>query len=612
MLTELRRRNVFRVAAVYAVAGWLLLQVADVLFAVLGVPDWGLRLVLGLLLLGFPVVAIFAWVFELTPEGIKRESEVDRTQSVVERTGNKLNVAIVVLLAAAVTLLVLEHFGGERDNGYDDAALPAESKRLEVAGSEAEERSIAVLPFVNMSDDPGNEYFSDGISEELLNVLVKVDGLTVASRTSSFAFKGKEVSVPEIAEKLKVNHVVEGSVRKAGNRVRITAQLIDVGSDRHIWSETYDRELADVFAIQDEISQRIVEALKIALGAETVDAMSAAGHPTENLEAYELYLQGRYFWQRRGGDNIRKAIELFIEAIELAPDFARAWSSLAAAYITLPVYADADEAESYKRAEAAAFKALEFDDSLAEAYAVLGDLARTDFLWEEAEDFYLAAIEREPKDATARLWYGEFLTLVGRFEDGLAESNVAYRLDPLSPGTNANLAGGYYILGRDAETLRHAEIAWDLGHPFGKMFEGWVYFRRGDYPKAKEAFAAFTDAIGAPGALLDGLIGVKTDPSSRTEYFEFLDNLTGQPQPEAVFETNIVLGRFDQAFAVANERFDDFRGNAWIVIWQPDTPAFRRDPRFIELADRLGLLDYWRAGNWPDLCEPQGDGVVCR
>ena len=325
MLTELRRRNVFRVAAVYAVAGWLLLQVADVLFAVLGVPDWGLRLVLGLLLLGFPVVAIFAWVFELTPEGIKRESEVDRTQSVVERTGNKLNVAIVVLLAAAVTLLVLERFGGERDNGYDDAALPAESKRLEVAGSEAEERSIAVLPFVNMSDDPGNEYFSDGISEELLNVLVKVDGLTVASRTSSFAFKGKEVSVPEIAEKLKVNHVVEGSVRKAGNRVRITAQLIDVGSDRHIWSETYDRELADVFAIQDEISLRIVEALKIALGAETVDAMSAAGHPTDNLVAYELYLQGRYFWQRGGGVNIRNAIELFIEAIELAPVFARAW-----------------------------------------------------------------------------------------------------------------------------------------------------------------------------------------------------------------------------------------------------------------------------------------------
>lgn len=612
MLTELRRRNVFRVAAVYAVAGWLLLQVADVLFAVLGVPDWGLRLVLGLLLLGFPVVAIFAWVFELTPEGIKRESEVDRSQSVTLRTGNKLNVAIVVLLAAAVTLLALEHFGIDVGDDRDDVAVTVEAEPPGITDSVAAEQSIAVLPFVNMSDDPSNEYFSDGISEELLNVLVKVDGLTVASRTSSFAFKDKEISVPEIAQKLNVNHVVEGSVRKAGNRVRITAQLIDVGSDRHIWSETYDRELADVFAIQDEISQRIVQALKIALGADTANAMTDAGHPTENLAAYELYLQGRYFWQRRGGDNIRKAIELFIEAIELAPDFARAWSSLAAAYITLPVYADAAQGEAFKRAEAAALKALEFDDSLAEAYAVLGDLARTDFLWEEAEDFYLAAIEREPKDATARLWYGEFLTLVGRFEDGLAESNIAYRLDPLSPGTNANLAGSYYILGRDAETLRHAEIAWDLGHPFGKMFEGWVYFRRGDYPQAKEAFAAFTDAIGAPRALFDGLVGVKTDPSSRDEFIEFLDNLTGQAQPEAVLETNILLGRFDQAFAVANERFDDFRGNAWIIIWQPDTPAFRRDPRFIELADRLGLLGYWRKGNWPDFCKPRGAEVVCR
>ena len=612
MLTELRRRNVFRVAAVYAVAGWLLLQVADVLFAVLGVPDWGLRLVLGLLLLGFPVVAIFAWVFELTPEGIKRESEVDRTQSVTAHTGNKLNVAIVVLLAAAVTLLVLEHFGGERDNGYDDAALPAESKRLEVAGSEAEERSIAVLPFVNMSDDPGNEYFSDGISEELLNVLVKVDGLTVASRTSSFAFKGKELSVPEIAEKLKVNHVVEGSVRKAGNRVRITAQLIDVGSDRHIWSETYDRELADVFAIQDEISLRIVEALKIALGAETVDAMSAAGHPTENLEAYELYLQGRYFWQRRGGNNIRKAISLFTEAIDLAPDFARAWSSLAAAYVTLPVYADADEAESYKRAEEAAIKALEFDDSLAKAYAVLGDLARTQYRWEEAEDFYLAAIEREPKDATAHLWYGEFLTLVGRFEDGLAESERAYGLDPLSPGANANLAGNYGILGREAETLKHAAIAWDLGHPFGKMFEAWIYFYDAEYPEAKEAFAAFSDAINAPHDFHDGLIRAQTDPSTRDEFARFLDGLGEQTPPEVVMQGNILLGRLDEAFAVAHRRFDDFRGNAWMVIWESQASAFRHDARFIELADRLGLLDYWRAGNWPDLCEPQGDGVVCR
>ncbi len=610
LFRELRRRNVVRVGALYLVAGWLLLQVADVLFGLLDVPGWGLRLVLGLLILGFPLVLIFAWVFELTPEGIKRESRIDRSQSITRDTGNKLNIAIVLLLIAAVGLLFVERFGGR--DPERDLPVAGQSPDTEAAASAGSGKSIAVLPFVNISDDPGNEYFSDGISEELLNVLVKVDGLTVASRTSSFAFKEKDVSIPYIAEQLKVDHVLEGSVRKAGNRVRITAQLIDVGSDRHIWSETYDRELADVFAIQDEISQRIVEALKIALGAETANAMTEAGHPTENLEAYELYLQGRYFWQRRGGENIRKAIGFFQEAIALAPDFARAWSSLAAAYITLPVYTGSAEDVAYGHAEEAALKALEFDDSLAEAYAVLGDLTRTKFRWTDAENYYLAAIEREPKDATARLWYGEFLTLVGRFEEGLAESNVAYRLDPLSPGANANLAGNYYILGRDAETLRHAEIAWDLGHPFGKMFEGWVYFRRGDYPAAKEAFAAFADAIGEPRALLDGLVETRADPSSRDQFIKFLDNLAVQPEPEVMLEANIVLGRFDQAFAVAHERFDEFRGNAWIVIWQPDMPAFRRDPRFIELADRLGLLGYWREGNWPDFCEPRGADVVCR
>ncbi len=612
LIRELRRRNVFRVGVLYLVAGWFLLQVADVLFGLLEVPGWGLRLVLGLLILGFPLVLVFAWVFELTPEGIKRESEIDRSQSITAATGNKLNIAIVSLLAAAVTLLALELLDDDDRRAREGVGSVRQASQVSTDTHEDRRQSIAVLPFVNMSGDPDNEYFSDGISEELLNVLVKVDGLTVASRTSSFAFKGKDVSVPDIAGQLKVDHVLEGSVRKAGNTVRITAQLIDVRSDRHIWSETYDRELEDVFAIQDDISLRIVEALKIALGAETATAMSTAGHPTDNLDAYELYLQGRYFWQRRGGDNIRKAIALFEQAIEIDPVFARAWSSLAAAYITLPVYTGQGEEPYFKRAEEAARKALDFDDSLAEAYAVLGDVTRLEFRWAEAESYYLAAVEREPRDATSRLWYGEFLTQVGRFEDATEQSELAYRLDPLSPGANTNLAGNYAILGRDAEALKHAAIAWDLGHPFGKMFEGNIELRRGQYDEAAAAFELFTEAIGVPGTMMAGYVRARRDPSYRDEFIEMLDGVADQRQPDAVLDINLGLGRLDEAFAIAERRFDEFEANAWILIWHNEGSAFRRDPRFIDLVERLRLVEYWRDGNWPDWCSRKGDSVVCR
>lgn len=308
------------------------------------------------------------------------------------------------------------------------------------------ERAIAVLPFVNMSDDPDNEYFSDGISDELLNVLVKVEGLRVVSRTSSFAFKGKDISIPSIAKELNVEHVLEGSVRKAGNTVRVTAQLIDVRTDSHLWSGTYDRELEDIFAIQDEIAGQIVQALKVALGAGEQKEPLRTQKPTENLQAYERYLRGRYLWQRRGEDNIRHAIDLFEQAIKLDPQFARAWSSLAAAHITLPSYSAAPVEEHYSQAASVAQKALALDDTLAEAYAVLGDVARSGERWAEAKVHYLRATASEPKNATAHLWYAEHLAVVGRKSDALEEILIAYRLDPLHPGTNVNLAWIYWGL----------------------------------------------------------------------------------------------------------------------------------------------------------------------
>ena len=297
LFTELRRRNVIRVAAAYLVAAWLVAQIAELALDSFGTPDWVMKTILFMLAMGLPFAIIFAWAFELTPEGIKREKDVDRSESITQQTGRKLNYTIIGALTVALVLSIATRgvqFGAEESVEQPEAVADTD-------------KSIAVLPFVNMSDDPDNEYFSDGISEELLNVLVKVEGLRVASRTSSFSFKGKDTPIPDIAEALKVEHVLEGSVRKAGDTVRITAQLIDVKTDSHLWSETYDRKLEDVFVIQDEISAHIVEALRVALGAGEVAQTS--GRPTDNLQAYEDYLRGRHFWQRRGGDNIQKAID---------------------------------------------------------------------------------------------------------------------------------------------------------------------------------------------------------------------------------------------------------------------------------------------------------------
>ena len=268
LISELKRRNVIRVALLYLVAAWVILQVSQLLFDVLKLPDWTSRLVLGLLMLGFPLSLIFSWVYELTPEGLKREHEIDRNQSVTTTTARKLDMVVGALLVVAIGMLAFDRYVGPRTHSRQ---VTVESRTATPAAAVAPPRartgpaSIAVLPFVNMSDDKANDYFSDGLSEELLNVLAKVQGLRVIARTSSFAFKGKDATIADVAKTLGVDHVLEGSVRKSGDRVRITAQLIRAADSSHLWSETYDRTLQDVFAIQDEISGEVVDALKVRL-----------------------------------------------------------------------------------------------------------------------------------------------------------------------------------------------------------------------------------------------------------------------------------------------------------------------------------------------------------
>jgi TolB-like protein len=616
-LGELKRRNVVRVGVAYAIIGWILVQVGEAVFPAFEVPDAILRGLVIVLILGLPAVLVFAWVFEITPEGIKREKDIDRAASITGVTGRKLDRLIITTLSIAVVLLLVDRFV-TRAPESDPPTATAEVTRPEpVAGpsqAQAEaEPSIAVLPFVNMSDDPSNEYFSDGISEELLNVLVKVSGIKVASRTSSFAFKGKDVSIPEIAEELHVDHVLEGSVRKSGNRVRVTAQLIEVRSDRHLWSETYDRELEDIFAIQDEISGHIVDALKVALGAGEAQAIADAGKPTENLEAYELYLQGRYFWQRRGEQNIKKAIDLLKRSLDADPAFARAWAGLAAAYITLPVYSTEPWQEYFPMARQAAERALALDDTLADAYVVVADITRmVDLEWQGAERAYLAALEYEPRNATAHLWYAEFLFVVGRLEDALEHNEIAYELDPLSPGANINLAWNLMALGRPEDALRFARAGAELGHPVGEFQQGIIAMDRGDYEQALARFEAGDLKAGqGPGFPGEGMIEKLRDEGSAAAV-DYVMSISEDYPPQRTLGALVVVGGGERAARFALDHINELGGNDWFTVWRAQAGPMRASPEFQEIVTRLGLIDYWRATGWPDLCQPEGDGIACR
>ncbi len=614
LFKELKRRNVIKVAVAYAIVAWLLVEVASVVLPTFKAPEWIMQVFTFLISVGFPLALIFAWAYELTPEGLKKEKDVDRSQSITHITGRKLDYLIIAVLVLVLGYFAFDKFvlDPSRDAELVQTTTEAVTEQVSEPGkSETAEKSIAVLPFVNMSDDPGNEDFADGISAELLNVLVKVKGLRVASRTSSFAFKDKDVGIPSIAKQLNVDHVLEGSVRKAGNTVRVTAQLVDVRTDSHLWSGTYDRQLEDIFAIQDEISGHIVQALKIALGAGEQEEMVHAQKPTENLEAYELYLRGRYFWQRRGEDNIRRAIDLFERATALDPQFARAWSSLAAAHITLTAWSNDPVDEHFSQAVSAAQKALALDDSLAEAHAVLGDLARDDRKWAEAKGHYLRAIASEPKNSTAHLWYGEHLASVGRIRDALEETLIAYQLDPLHPGTNNNLAEIYWQLDDTHNALKYGAAAVELGGTTGLRIQMLVNLRLGEFDRAIEFAEQYDELEDLPVSITTLFVEAKMDAAKRPLYLQTLAENESTLPLDIVLPGYAAFDRIDDAYRLVNLARDSIDGIIWDMFWQGDLAAFRQDPRFAEFVTEQGLVDYWRENGRPDACQPVGDSVIC-
>jgi TolB-like protein/Tfp pilus assembly protein PilF len=606
--TELARRNVIRVGALYAVAGWILLQVADILFGLLDIPGWGLRLVLGLLLLGFPLVLIFSWVYEMTPEGLKREVDVDRNQSITPNTGRKIDRMIIAGLVVVVLVLIADRVLFMPSPAAPDQAIeetdPAPVPAAESVASPAPQKSIAVLPFVNMSGDSENEYFSDGLTEELLNLLAKVEDLRVSSRTSSFAFKGKDTNIPSVAQELKVEHVLEGSVRKSGTQVRITAQLIDVETDSHLWSETYDRQLDDIFAIQDEIATAVVDALKIRLlePGETLEPTKRE----QSTDAYLLYLRGRHTYElgknTSDPDFIRQAVELFEAALEADPSHALSYAGLADAYGRLSIESELSMEEGYERSREMAEKALAIDPDLVEALLALADV-QLEYDWDLvlAEASYRRALEIRPSDAEGLRTYGYFLFTDGRFDEAIEYYHKALEVDPLQLRAYTGLMMVLVMAGRyddippllDKLATHHGA---HLIERFRNRIDRMILYGKRDcaglvelLPDAPKTTRDLTDAAICHYRLgneeearrfLDELIATAGEISD--SYSEVASVMAQMNDPDGALEY------LQKALAAREVNF------AYIRI-SPDLRPLHGDPRFHELLEQAGLkpLPVW-------------------
>ena len=429
-ISELKRRNVFKVAAAYGIAAWLVVQIVTVIEEPLAIPGWVDTVVIVFVGLGFPFALIFAWAFELTPDGLKKSKEVGEEDSITPQTGKKLNSIIIGVLSVALFFVLVERVFFAKANILEDAGAVAE----------VQEASIAVLPFVNMSSDEENEYFSDGLSEELLNFLAKIDELKVAGRTSSFKFKGHNENLSDIADELGVAYILEGSVRKSGNRVRITAQLIKAGDGYHLWSETYDRELTvdGIFEIQEEISRHVTEELKVRLLPE--DEVQLTERPTQDIEAYNAFLEATQREITYQPDDLEYAIQKYKEAIRLDPTFAEAYARLAMAYGALHQNGNisADETKILMRENAE--MALSLDANLGKAHQAMADYYGTEFEWEKREETLKKAVELAPNDASIRMDYRSALAGANKVEESREQLYKAYELDPLSPSISNSYA----------------------------------------------------------------------------------------------------------------------------------------------------------------------------
>jgi adenylate cyclase len=584
---ELQRRNVFRVAIGYIVSTWLLAQVADLVLENTSAPDWVMQSIMLVMALGFPVVLFFSWAYEVTPDGIKRESEIDRTQSIAKVTGHRLDRAIIFVLVIALAYFASDKFilSNMREAVLVETATQALAEPMPKVPEATTEpdKSIAVLPFVNMSDDARNEYFSDGLSEELLNLLTQIPGLKVASRSSAFSYKGKDFKISDVGHELNVAHVLEGSVRKDGNQIRITAQLIKVNDGFHLWSKTYDRSLDNIFAIQDEIAAAVVAQLKLKLFGDLPTVRET------KPEAYAFYLQARHFSNLLTPEGWGKSIELYQQVLTVDPGYAEAWSGLSRNYINLTGYNQLPPDEGYQKAIEAANKALAIDPLNVMALSSLGWVAMTnDSDLVSAAHYYERALELEPANVGLIRNSANLVKSLGRLDEAILLSAYGVARDPVNPVGHLNLSQNYLLAGRLDEAINSSRTALSLSPGIGgaQYWLGEALLRKGEPEAALTAFLEEEDdewrVKGTALALHD--LGRLTEFE---EEFAKLRKGWGQRWPIEIAHVYAWIGNADDAF-VWMEKEIGVNGLGGVMIDNFFT-HLHDDPRWQPLLTKAGV-----------------------
>jgi TolB-like protein/Tfp pilus assembly protein PilF len=582
-LAELKRRNVYKVAVAYIVAGWALSQGIAQVFPVFDVPNWVIRLIVLLIILGFPVAIVFAWVFELTPEGIKRTEVAD---AMPPTTGYKKRAWIYIVVVGAIVSITLFFLG--RYSAISGAPRHGEG------ATEMPQKSIAVLPFDNLSRDPDNTYFAEGVQDEILTRLAKVADLKVISRTSTQHFKSTPENLPQIAKQLGVTNILEGSVQKAKDQVRVNVQLINALTDAHLWAEIYDRKLTDIFSVESDIAKTIADTLQAKLTGSEQTAMSKK--PTANSAAYELYLKGRFFWNKRTGNDLKTAADYFQRAIDVDPSYANAYAGLAESYLLIPLFGAGMPSDFFPKASAAAKRAIELDETSAEGHAALGNLyCMDDFNPPASEKEFQRAIALDPNYATAHHWFSNsLLVTMGRFDEAIKEGKRAVELDPLSLIINADL-GGTLMLSRrydDAIAQLRSTIALDPNFAYAHWNLGEALYLKGDSTGAIAEYekAASLDNDPEIQALLARAYAETGKKQQALEILRKLNEIAQHQFVRGYLFALIYIGLGDKTTAIQYlERCSQEHENIdlnWIKV-DPLLDPLRDDPRFEALAEKI-------------------------
>ena len=594
---ELKRRHMYRVAAAYAVVAWVLLQLVNNIAPGLNLPSWAVTLIIVLLALGFPLALFFAWIFQVahaeTPEG--------RT------TTNRLDWFLAGALVVVIALVSYQQLAPR------SAQLAATAPLARGGSTNQADISIAVLPFVNLSDDRQQEFFSDGMTEELTSALAKIKDLVVIGRTSAFQYKGRNEDLRAIGQALNASYLIEGSVRRAADRVRITAQLIRADNGAHLWTENYDRNLTDIFATQEDIAHAIAGALRVPLGLQQGENLVASRNI--DPDSYQQYLRARALVRTRGARQLAEAATLLEEIVARFPNYAPGWALLALAYDYTPNSQPAynsgavDELRrvvlaSLPRAEAAARRAVALDPELADGYAALGraQVASGKFL--AVEEFYVKALQLDPNNPEVLNLYSNLMTVVGRFKEAVALKQRVQALDPFVPVYAINLASSLWLDGDNEAAIAVLKAA-----PPGLTLAALArtYAAAGRYAEAADALHGIPAGIFEQGTvenaerLLRAAPARAASPESlpRLGSLEFVYLHIGAPERVLDFYEGGIAAGFSVAIFTAN-------------LWHASYADIHKTERFKRYLRNAGLVEYWRAKGWPEFCHPTtGDDFEC-